>query len=216
LHSIVAAKKRTSSARMLLGPDLRRLLTDTDHVWLTAHLALRAKLRLERTCRQVKKVALFCTRLRRQMRKSQSKDDRRLHLRKKVENGLPINRRELADLLEISYATVRKWKWLPVIPGINKFFFEHFWLMIEKKHGLCDEEERNRRVLTQQVIQWANDTFSKGTARPGWSRYAAQRRNKEDAIRAHNEVRKILAAHWEKYGQPSQQAIAATARLPET
>ena len=57
-------------------------------------------------------------------------------VKKKIEWGQPINMRELSDYTGVSYSTIRKLKWLPLIPEINKMFYEHFMLAIERKNGL--------------------------------------------------------------------------------
>jgi len=93
--------------------------------------------------------------------------------------------RELSDYTGVSYSTIRKLKWLPLIPEINKMFYEHFMLAIERKNGL---DNGDSPILTPEVIERANADFPKGTERPGWSRYKAERDSQ-------NKLRQLLAEY---------------------
>src|SRR5205823_67685 len=96
---------------------------------------------------------------------------------------------ELSKLLGVAYSQIRNLKWLPLIPGLNKFFYEDFRRMIDRKHGLCGDNDADSCYLRQVVGKWASEVFPKGTERR--SAFKSQR---QDRVRnAHRELRKFLA-----------------------
>jgi hypothetical protein len=103
--------------------------------------------------------------------KAEERRIRRERVKQKVQDGYyAINMRELSDIIGFAYSEVRRWKkdgWLPLIPGTNKLFYDHFCLAVCRRYGV-DKNAANSPNEARELIEWVKKNFPNGKEAPAY------------------------------------------------